>query len=118
MAVLGRTELEDLLCGVQKPVRYIGNEWNSIVRDGPEIEIRVALAYPDSYEIGMSHLGYRILYSELNRMDGVAAERVFAAWPDFEEALREAAIRQAAVSEERKVGYYLFDESGSRVSLR
>ncbi len=80
--------LQEVLCDVQRPVRYIGSEWNSIVRDGPDVDVRVALAYPDMYEIGMSHLGFRILYSLLNRKAGVAAERVFAPWPDLEEALR------------------------------
>src|SRR5436190_13644579 len=81
-------KLPDLLLEVEKPVRYIGNEWNSVVRDGPDIDVRVALAYPDQYEIGMSHLGFRILYSLLNAKAGVAAERVFAPWPDLETALR------------------------------
>ena len=88
-------KLQDLLLEVEKPVRYIGNEWNSIVREGPEIDVRVALAYPDQYEIGMSHLGFRILYSLLNAKPGVAAERVFAPWPDLEAALRKHACRSS-----------------------
>lgn len=69
----------------QKPSRYINREWNSLYRDG---EVRVALAFPDVYEIGMSHLGLRILYEILNSIEGVSAERVFAPWPDMEEYLR------------------------------
>src|SRR5687768_11745299 len=92
MPPVPRAQLEALLCEVQKPVRYIGNEWNSVVRDGQAIDYRVALAYPDAYEIGMSHLGFRILYSLLNKKPGVAAERVFAPWPDMEAALRKHGV--------------------------
>ena len=92
MPPVPRAKLEALLCEVQKPVRYIGNEWNSVVRDGPAIDYRVALAYPDAYEIGMSHLGFRILYSLLNKKASVAAERVFAPWPDMEAALRKHGV--------------------------
>lgn len=98
--------LESLLCTVEKPVRYIGNEWNSIVRDGPDIDFRIALAYPDSYEIGMSHLGFRILYSLLNSKDGVAAERVFAPWPDLEGALREHGLPLYSLETKRPLGEF------------
>ena len=69
----------------QKPSRYINHEWNSVHKKG---DLTFALAFPDLYEIGMSHLGLRILYEILNSMDGVVAERVFAPWPDREEYLR------------------------------
>ena len=84
--------LEDILERVQKPVRYIGGEWNSVVKDPREVSVRVALAFPDLYEIGMSHLGYRILYGLLNAREGVAAERVFCPWPDFASELRRARL--------------------------
>lgn len=69
----------------QKPSRYINREWNSLYRDG---QLRIALCFPDVYEIGMSHLGLKILYEILNSMENVSAERVFAPWPDMEEYLR------------------------------
>jgi radical SAM family uncharacterized protein/radical SAM-linked protein len=78
----------ELLAGVQKPTRYIGGEWNEIVKDHREVALTFALAFPDVYEIGMSHLGFRILYPLLNARDDVAAERVFCPWPDMADALR------------------------------
>ncbi len=82
--------LHDVLSRVEKPARYTGGEWNEIRKDPRSVETRVALVYPDVYEIGMSHLGQKILYSLLNADRSVLAERVFAPWPDFEKALREA----------------------------
>jgi radical SAM family uncharacterized protein/radical SAM-linked protein len=78
----------ELLAGVQKPTRYIGGEWNEIVKDHRDVSLTFALAFPDVYEIGMSHLGFRILYPLLNARDDVAAERVFCPWPDMADALR------------------------------
>ncbi|MEM7165422.1 MAG: TIGR03960 family B12-binding radical SAM protein [Planctomycetota bacterium] len=72
---------------VEKPGRYIGGELNSIRKEHADVSI--ALAFPDTYEIGMSHLGYRILYGHLNDMDDIRAERVYAPWPDLEQQLRE-----------------------------
>lgn len=70
------------LLAVEKPARYMGGEMGSIRKD--QADLRIALAFPDVYEVGMSHLGLRILYQVLNAMDGIAAERVFAPWPDRE----------------------------------
>ena len=84
---LDQTEFNRLLSRVEKPARYIGGEWNSIVKQ--EADIRFALLFPDVYEIGMSHLGSRILYHALNSVEGVACERAFAPWPDMEQVLRE-----------------------------
>ena len=70
------------LLAVEKPARYMGGEMGSIRKD--EADLRIALAFPDVYEVGMSHLGLRILYHILNAVDGIAAERVFAPWPDME----------------------------------
>lgn len=78
---------ETLLSRVEKPGRYIGGEWNSIVKE--QAELRFALCFPDVYEIGMSHMGGKILYHVLNGMEGVACERLFAPWPDMEAVLRE-----------------------------
>jgi radical SAM family uncharacterized protein/radical SAM-linked protein len=80
--------LEGLLEKVEKPGRYIGGEWNAIHKDPAGVEVRIALVFPDVYEIGMSYLGQKILYDILNRHPILAAERVFAPWPDLEEGLR------------------------------
>ncbi len=80
--------LEHLLPLVQKPARYIGDEINIIRKDPADVKLRMALAFPDVYEVGMSHLGLKILYSIVNARPDLAAERVFAPWPDMEDLLR------------------------------
>ena len=80
--------LRRILAGVQRPSRYIGGEWNSVAKDHRQVSLTFGLAFPDVYEIGMSHLGFRILYSLLNAREDTAAERVFCPWPDMAESLR------------------------------
>ncbi len=77
-----------ILPTVQKPARYTGGEWGEIKKDIRETRVRVAFCFPDTYEIGMSNVGMRILYGVMNEMDGVWCERVFAPWGDMEEAMR------------------------------
>ena len=77
----------DILLSVSRPSRYIGHEINAFKKDPALVRTRAALIFPDTYEIGMSHLGLKILYQILNDMDYVAAERAFAPWTDMEEAL-------------------------------
>jgi radical SAM family uncharacterized protein len=84
--------LDDILTRVAKPARYTGHEWNSVVKDWDGVEVKVALAYPDIYEVGMSNLGLMILYDILNGEEGVLGERVYAPWLDMEEAMRRAGI--------------------------
>lgn len=84
-----RDALERILPRVQRPSRYIGGEWNEIVKDRDAVDVTFALGFPDVYEIGMSHLGYRILYALLNAREDTAAERVCCPWPDMADALRE-----------------------------
>ncbi len=79
----------DILRNVTKPARYIGGEVNQVKKDLREVSTRVGLCYPDTYEIGMSHIGLKILYESLNKREDVAAERVYAPWPDMEAVLRE-----------------------------
>ncbi len=81
--------LERILPGVQKPARYVGGEYNEVIKDRGEVDLRFAFCFPDTYEIGMSNLGFRILYGVLNEMPGVWCERVFAPWTDMEAAMRE-----------------------------
>ena len=80
---------DGVLSRVQKPSRYIGGEWNEVVKDPDDVDVTFALAFPDVYEIGMSHLGYRILYALLNDREDTVAERVFCPWPDMAGELRE-----------------------------
>lgn len=81
-------KLSSLLKDVEKPSQYLGNEVNSIHKDFSKQSVRVALVFPDKYEIGMSHMGLKILYDILNSIEGVVAERCFAPGPDFEAKLR------------------------------
>ena len=89
--------LARVLARVEKPGRYVGGEWNEIRKDPARVRTKVALAFPDVYEIGMSYLGQKILYALLNRDRSVLAERVFAPWPDFERELRAAGIPLASL---------------------
>lgn len=84
-----KDQLEPLLLKVQKPIRYVGGEFNSVVKDKKNIRTRMALCFPDNYEIGMSHLGLKILYSLINAREDCWAERVYAPWPDMETLMRE-----------------------------
>lgn len=80
------------LMHIQKPARYIGGEWNSIVKDHDTVDVKVALAFPDVYEVAMSHLGLKIIYSVINRRNDALAERVYAPWTDMEKMMREKHI--------------------------
>ena len=82
-------EFERLLLSVQKPGRYSGGEINSVIKDKEKVDVRFAFCFPDTYEIGMSHLGMKILYSLFNEREDIWCERVFAPWMDFEEVMRE-----------------------------
>ena len=84
--------LERILPRVQKPARYVGGEYNEVRKDPREVDLRFAFCFPDTYEIGMSNLGYRILYGILNNMPGVWCQRAFAPWGDMEEEMRAAGI--------------------------
>ena len=84
--------LEHILPRVQKPARYTGGEYNAVVKDRRSVDVRYALCFPDTYEIGMSNLGMRILYGVMNEMEGVWCERVFAPWLDMEEEMRREGI--------------------------
>lgn len=81
-------KIEKLLANVQKPGRYVGGELNSIMKRADEVDVRFAFCFPDIYEVGMSHLGMKILYGQLNTIPYVWCERVFAPWVDMEEQMR------------------------------
>ncbi len=86
------TNLDSILHQVQKPARYTGGEWNSIVKDWDSTPIKFALTYPDLYEIGMSNMALPILYDRLNRQPDVLAERVYAPWSDMAAVMRQTGI--------------------------
>ena len=81
-------KLQRIFPTVQKPARYTGGEYNEIKKNLDDVRVRVAFCFPDTYEIGMSNVGMRILYGVMNEMDGVWCERVFAPWGDMEDAMR------------------------------
>ncbi len=106
-------KLEQLLLSVQKPGRYSGNEQGSVFKDKSKVDVRFAFCFPDTYEIGMSHLGMKILYSLFNSKDYIWCERVFAPWVDFEQVMRDNDIplfaleSHDAVSEFDIIGFTL-----------
>ena len=96
--------LEHILPRVQKPARYTGGEYNAVVKDRRAVDVRYALCFPDTYEIGMSNLGVRILYGLMNELPGVWCERVFAPWGDMEAELRQNHIPLYALESGDSVG--------------
>ena len=76
--------MEAILTRVQKPARYVGGEWGSVMKDKKNVDLRFAFCFPDTYEVAMSHLGSRILYGLLNDQKGIWCERVYAPWIDME----------------------------------
>ena len=105
--------LKRILPRVQKPARYTGGEYNQIIKDKTQVDLRMAFCFPDTYEIGMSNVGMRILYSTINSMPEVWCERVFAPWEDMEREMRLAGVPLYAlesgdpVSEFDAVGFSL-----------
>ena len=84
---------DDILCKVEKPSRYVGGELNQVIKNPKDINIRFAFCFPDVYEVGMSHLGTRILYHTINERKNTYCERVFAPWPDMETLMRKSDIK-------------------------
>ncbi len=91
---------------VIKPARYTGGEWNSIVKNWESAPVRIALAFPDIYEIGMSNLAIPILYQVLNEQPDVLAERVYAPWVDMEEMLRSQRIPLYSLETRHSLGEF------------
>lgn len=83
---------EKVLMNIEKPARYIGNEVNMVKKDLADIDIRVAMCFPDVYEIGMSYLGIQIIYDMFNRRNDTYCERVYSPWPDLDKIMREENI--------------------------
>ncbi|HTP27986.1 MAG TPA: B12-binding domain-containing radical SAM protein, partial [Anaeromyxobacteraceae bacterium] len=84
--------LDELVLAAQKPSRYVGCELGAVAKDLKAARLTFALAFPDTYEVGMSNLGFRLLYHGLNDRDGIACERVFLPWPDLEGMLKERGL--------------------------
>jgi radical SAM family uncharacterized protein len=101
-------DIEGLLNEVEKPARYTGGEYNSVYKDKEQIDIRFAFAFPDVYEIAMSHLGLRILYYLLNMREDTWCERVFAPWTDMEDLMRENGIPLFALESRDPVAEFDF----------
>lgn len=89
--MMNKVTMDELLCGIEKPGRYTGGELNVIIKEGAAF--RMAISFPDLYEVGMSNAGIQVLYSRVNELEGAACERVFAAAIDFEKRLRETGTR-------------------------
>lgn len=87
----------DILHAVTRPVRYVGGEFGSIIKTEQEVNVSFALAFPDTYEVGMSYLGFKILYHILNCEQGICAERIYAPWVDMESKMRAADITLASL---------------------
>ena len=98
-----KKEIEKILQFVQKPARYCGGELNSVVKDPEKVNLRYAFCFPDLYEIGMSHLGMKILYSLVNSREDAWCERVFAPDSDMEQQMRENNIRLFALESEDEI---------------
>lgn len=84
--------LQSILMEVQKPGRYTGGELGSVVKDKDAVDVRFAFCFPDTYEVGMSHLGMKILYGLYNAQENIWCERVFAPWTDMEAKMRENGV--------------------------
>ena len=95
--------LQRILPTVQKPARYTGGEWGEVQKDPEDVRVNVAFCFPDTYEIGMSNLGMRILYGVMNEMDGVWCQRVFAPWGDMEKAMRQHKLPLWALESQKAV---------------
>ena len=92
-----------VLMSVEKPARYTGGEVNSIIKDKDKVDVRIAMCFPDVYEIGMSYLGIQILYSMFNSRDDIWCERVYSVWPDLHRIMKEENIPLFAL-ESQEIG--------------
>jgi radical SAM family uncharacterized protein len=98
---VSETELDRWLPTVGKPARYMGSEWNAVRKTWASAPLRMVLAYPDTYEVGMSNLGLQILYDVVNRHSDALCERAFAPWPDMEATMRAQGIPLYALESRR-----------------
>jgi radical SAM family uncharacterized protein len=106
MAPIDNALLDRWLLTVGKPARYTGHEWNAVLKSWPDASVRMALAYPDTYEVGMSNLGLEILYDVINRHSDALCERTFAPWPDMEATMRAQGIPLYALESRRPLSEF------------
>ncbi len=99
---------DDILMRIEKPVRYIGGEYNSVMKDPEKVAVRFAMCFPDVYEIGMSHLGIQILYDMFNSMEDVWCERVYSPWVDLDAIMRQQHIPLFALESQDPVKEFDF----------
>ncbi|SDA39831.1 radical SAM family uncharacterized protein [Lachnospiraceae bacterium G11] len=99
---------DDILMQIDKPARYIGHEYNAVIKDKADVDVRFCMCFPDVYEIGMSHLGIQILYDMFNRMDGVWCERTYSPWPDLDKIMREEHIPLFALESQEPIKNFDF----------
>ena len=94
---------DEILLQVEKPARYIGNEVNAVIKNKKQVDIRIAMCFPDVYEIGMSHLGIQILYDMFNRFEDVWCERVYSPWVDLHRIMKEENIPLFALESQEPI---------------
>ncbi|MFH1459107.1 MAG: TIGR03960 family B12-binding radical SAM protein [Candidatus Omnitrophota bacterium] len=99
-------ELDEILLNVRKPARYIGQEYNAVYKKLSYKNINFALCFPDSYEIGMSHLGLKILYNILNKQEDVYAQRCFSPWPDMQLQMQKQNIKLFSLETQTPLNYF------------
>jgi radical SAM family uncharacterized protein len=106
MTPVDNSLLDRWLPTVGKPARYTGHEWNAVRKPWSDASVRMVLAYPDTYEVGMSNLGLQILYDVVNRHSNALCERVFAPWPDMEATMRGRGIPLYALESRRSLAEF------------
>ena len=106
MTDINRYHSGEIFLAVEKPSRYTGGEVNAVRKADTADLLRIALAFPDAYEVGMSHLGLQILYSILNHLPEVACERVYAPWPDMERELRQRRLPLCSLETQRPLAAF------------
>src|SRR5512139_2297104 len=100
------SKLDRILLKVQKPGRYVGGELNSIVKDWDQVQTRVAFVFPDIYDIGVSNVGLKILYDQVNQRDDALAERAYVPWFDMEALMREHGIPLYSLESKRPLASF------------
>lgn len=99
-----KEQIDSLLDRVQKPARYMGGEMNCVLKAPNRVDIRYAFAFPDVYEVGMSHLGSRILYDIINKREDALCERVFMPWVDMADLMRQEGVPLFSLETRSPVG--------------
>ena len=99
---------DDILMKVEKPARYLGNEYNAVYKNPSSVDVRFAMCFPDVYEIGMSYLGIQIIYDMLNRREDVYCERLYSPWMDLDAIMRERNIPLFALESQDPVKEFDF----------